>query len=256
MTETAGVGAELARARESLGLSVAQAAQQLKLAPRQIEALEAEAWQQLPGGAFARGMLRAYARLLRLDAETLVGRVASRLSAPDPTDAPMLARRAIPITDGTRRVNLAYGVVSLALLAAIGYVALEWRAERQRAARLTFVPAAAQAPAPQPARVELASAASAPQPAAEAAAVESAPAPGARRLVLRFEREAWVEIRDAEDRVLLAQLNPAGGERVIEGAPPLRLVIGNAHHVRLTYDGAPVDLAPHIKVEVARLVLQ
>lgn len=257
MTETVGVGNELARARESLGLSVAQVAQQLKLAPRQIEALEAEAWEQLPAGAFARGMLRAYARLLKLDAEALVARAASRLSAPDPTDAPILARRAIPITDGTRRVNFAYAALSVAVLAGIGYVALEWRAERQRAARLTFVPAATQASVAQPARVELASAASAPQPARESPAAEPAPAPaGTRRLALRFEREAWVEIRGADDRVLFAQLNPAGSERVVEGEPPFRLVIGNAHHVRLTYDGAPVDLAPHIKVEVARLTLQ
>lgn len=260
MTETSGVGAELARARESLGLSVAQAAQQLKLAPRQIEALEAEAWERLPEGAFARGMLRAYARLLKLDAEALVARVASRLSAPDPTEAPSLARRAIPITDGTRRVNLVYGALSVAVLALIGYVALEWRAERERASRLAFVPAAAQAPAAQPAPMALASAASAasaPQPATETAAVEPPPATsGTRRLALRFEREAWVEIRGAGDRVLFAQLNPGGSERVVEGEPPFRLVIGNAHHVRLTYDGAPVDLAPHIKVEVARLSLQ
>lgn len=253
MTETAGVGAELARARERLGLTVREAAQRLKLAPRQIEALEAEAWDQLPGGAFARGMLRAYARLLRLDAEALVACVAGRLAVPDPTDAPMLVRRPIPITDGSRRVNLAYGALLLAVIAVIAYVVLEWRAERLRDERLAFVPAAAQAPAPHAA---LASAAPAPAAETEAAAVEPAAATATgRRLVLRFEREAWVEIRGAGDRMLLAQLNPAGSERVVEGEPPFRLVIGNAHHVQLTYDGAPVDLAPHIKIEVARLTL-
>ncbi|MDW8468313.1 MAG: helix-turn-helix domain-containing protein [Burkholderiales bacterium] len=251
MTEPSGIGAELARARQSLGLSVAQVAQQLKLAPRQVEALEAEAWERLPVGPFARGMLRSYARLLGLDAEALLARVGERLRAADPTDAPLLARRAIPFTDGSRHHNLLYGALSVAVLAAIAYVALEWRAERARAARPTFVPAAAQAPAPPPPHVELASVAAPSAPEAPAAASASP----ARRLVLRFERDAWVEIRGAGDRLLMSQLNPAGSERAVEGEPPFRLVIGNARHVRLTYEGTPVDLAPHIKVEVARLTL-
>ncbi|MCX7961875.1 MAG: helix-turn-helix domain-containing protein [Burkholderiales bacterium] len=252
LTQPTGVGAELARARQSLGLSVAQVAQQLKLAPRQVEALEAEAWERLPAGPFARGMLRSYARVLGLDAEALLARVGERLRAADPTDAPLLARRAIPFTDGTRRLNLVYGALYVAVHATIAFVALEWRAERARAARPTFVPAAAQAPAPPPPpRLELASVA--PTGATETPVAEAAPA--ARRLVLRFERDAWVEIRGAGDRLLMSQLNPAGSERAVEGEPPFRLVIGNARHVRLIYEGAPVDLAPHIKVEVARLTL-
>jgi cytoskeleton protein RodZ len=53
----------------------------------------------------------------------------------------------------------------------------------------------------------------------------------------------------------MAQLNPAGSERVVEGRPPFSVVIGNAHHVRITYDDRPVDLTPHIRVEVARFTL-
>jgi cytoskeleton protein RodZ len=41
----------------------------------------------------------------------------------------------------------------------------------------------------------------------------------------------------------------------VRGRPPFELVIGNAAHVRLTYDGNPVDLEPHIRGEVARLTL-
>jgi len=42
----------------------------------------------------------------------------------------------------------------------------------------------------------------------------------------------------------------------VRGTPPFSLVIGNASHVRLTYNGKPVDLAPHIKVDVARLTIE
>ena len=44
-------------------------------------------------------------------------------------------------------------------------------------------------------------------------------------------------------------------ERLVEGVAPFELVIGNAHHVRLSYDDRPIDLAPHVKVEVARFTL-
>jgi cytoskeleton protein RodZ len=299
-----GIGAALAQGREALGLTIGDVAQQLKFAPRQIEALEQDNFGALPGGTFARGMVRAYARLVRLDPEPLVSRMAATVTAIGQDNAEALAaiRRPIPITDSSRRGNLVYAVLSLAILAAIGAVIVEWQAERSRAARLTFVPAA-QAPAPatpapqaEAPRTEVAStvtpriatldtapaAAPAATPAAAPAATlasspasapaapsqvaaaeppEPAPKPaataaGARRIALRFEQESWVEIRGRGDKLLMAQLNPAGSERTVEGRPPFSVVIGNAHHVRITYEDRPVDLTPHIRVEVARFTLE
>ena len=60
-------GALLREARERLGLSIADAAAHTKLAPRQIEALEADDYQHLPEMAFVRGFVRSYAKLLQLD---------------------------------------------------------------------------------------------------------------------------------------------------------------------------------------------
>ena len=101
-----GVGEELAKARAALGFSVADVAQQLKFAPRQIEALEQGRFEQLPTGTFARGMVRAYARLLKLDAEPLVKRVAARVVPSDNAAAVASVRRPIPITDSSRRTNM------------------------------------------------------------------------------------------------------------------------------------------------------
>ena len=58
MTEKTGVGRELAAAREARGLALADVAQQLKFAPRQLEALEQENIEALPGHTITRGMVR------------------------------------------------------------------------------------------------------------------------------------------------------------------------------------------------------
>ena len=67
-----GAGAMLRAAREGAGLSVDAVAQQLKLAPRQVKAIEDEDLSQLPGRTFVRGFVRNYARLLRLDIATVL----------------------------------------------------------------------------------------------------------------------------------------------------------------------------------------
>ncbi|HZM37032.1 MAG TPA: DUF4115 domain-containing protein, partial [Burkholderiales bacterium] len=90
----------------------------------------------------------------------------------------------------------------------------------------------------------------------ESAAPVKPLAPGVHRIVVRCEQEAWIEVRDGLDRLLISSLNPAGTERVVRGRPPFSLVIGNAQHVRVTYDDRPIDLQPHTRVEVARFTLQ
>src|SRR5438477_12689561 len=68
-------GAQLRAAREALGLSQEIVAQQLKLAPRQVRALEEDDYAKLPGRTFVRGFVRNYARAFGLDAEDLVARL-------------------------------------------------------------------------------------------------------------------------------------------------------------------------------------
>ena len=290
-----GVGEKFARARAALQLSIGDVAQQLKFSARQIDAMEQERFEELPPGTFARGMVRAYARLLKLDAEPLVARVAARVAVPDNAAAVASTRRPLPITDSARRTNLIYGALSVAILGVIAAVVFEWQHERSNASRLSFV-AAAQAPdvAPEPQRIPgpdiVASAVAPPNlsPLAAAAPVQpdtarpeavpvAAPQPGSRaaaggtggtggtggiggiggtkRIVMKFERESWVQIRGRSGKTLFSQLNAAGSEHTVEGEAPFALIIGNAQHVRLSYDDRPIDLAPHVKVEVARFTL-
>jgi len=68
-------GLALAEAREAMGLSVEQVAEQLKLAPRQVLAIERGDFDALPNRAVARGFVRAYAKAVRLDPAPLVAMV-------------------------------------------------------------------------------------------------------------------------------------------------------------------------------------
>jgi cytoskeleton protein RodZ len=68
-------GALLASQRESMGWTVEQIADQLKLAVRQVKALEAGDYAALPNMAVTRGFVRAYAKVLKMDAAPLVAMI-------------------------------------------------------------------------------------------------------------------------------------------------------------------------------------
>ena len=272
-----GVGQELAAAREARGLALTDVAQSLKFAPRQLEALEQERFDALPGATFAKGMVRIYARLLKLDPEPLLERVSGRFQVPDSNNLAARYHQPVPFSDNARRSTFVYLGLSLGVLVIVGAVAYEWHQERTNVAKAPkSTTVAKKAPASVPQRSEPARAAVAPVvPVVPAVAQEKktivaeekksviAPAPaattpvpaGRHRLVVRTEGEAWIEVKDSADRMLVSSLNPAGAERVVRGRPPYTLVIGNPANVRVTYDDKPIDLAPHSKSGVARLTI-
>ena len=125
-----GAGARLRAARETAGLSLDQAAQQLKLAPRQVRALEEEDFAHLPGRTFTRGFMRNYARLLNLDPEDVLALM------PDATHAPALDASALQSTgamiaelptSSERGPGLARWMIPLVLVACVVAAAgFEW----------------------------------------------------------------------------------------------------------------------------------
>ena len=260
MSEAQGVGEALQRARAALGLSLEEAAQQLKFSPRQLEALERGELGKLgplQGGAFLRGMLRGYARLVKLDPEPLLENIAYQVSLPDTDRLAARFRQPVPFSDGSRRLNLLYAALSLGLLGLVAAIAYEWRHEREDAVRLTIVPATpARLEAPRPvATVAAMAPAGEDQPAADLPGQAEPAADGRHRIVLRFDRESWVEIKGGNGKILLSQLNSGGTERIVDGVPPFSVVIGNAQYVHLRYGNNSIDLTPHVRVEVARLNL-
>jgi cytoskeleton protein RodZ len=296
LTEALGIGSALAEARKALGLSHHDVAQQIKFMPRQLEALEAERFESLPGPTIARGMVRTYARFLKLDPEPLLTRMNGHVEAPDPT--PHLSARfsqPVPFSDGGRRSTVLYLALSAGVLVLAGAVMYEWRQERPVAAFVAPVhkpeaPAetasvtAAQAATqvqPEPAKAEAAKVEPArkaeapkaeppkkPEAAKKAEAPARKPEPavqvaasatkstGPNRLQLRFEEEAWLEVTNGAGRLLVSSLQPAGTERVVQCSAPCSLVVGNASSVRISYNDREVDLQQHAKADVARFTLK
>ena len=105
-TPPAMAGAQLRAARESAGMTIDAVAQQLKLAPRQVKAIEDGDFKELPGRTFIRGFVRNYARLVHLDPERVVSALPGGASAPA-LEAPALSPTAhtmgeLPTTERAR----------------------------------------------------------------------------------------------------------------------------------------------------------
>jgi len=283
-------GAILRQGREYRGLSIDDVSQALKLAPKQVVAIENEEFDLLPGNTFARGFVRNYARFLQIDPAPVVAAVERRLERGEvDLNPPSNAAGTMPVGSGSQgvpRVLLAILMLVVVALAVgvyferfrtgstgtwqLGTASAPEKGADSRAAAGDAVPQVVEMPAPggpvpaaNPTAVPPAPAqavVSVPSPAAEppAAAVPAAPAaaPGAlRRLQFSFGKESWVEVRDGAGKVLAAQLNPTGSTLAIQGQPPFSVVVGNAASVRLKDDGRAVDLQPHISGTVARLKL-
>lgn len=64
---------------------------------------------------------------------------------------------------------------------------------------------------------------------------------GSERLHLVFREDCWVQITDAEGEDLLSGLIRAGREHRLEGMAPIRVFLGNAPGVELSFNGRRVD---------------
>jgi cytoskeleton protein RodZ len=95
------------------------------------------------------------------------------------------------------------------------------------------------------------------QPARLADAAAKPAKAGSRKAIhFHFAGDSWVEIRDANGKVLFQRLNPAGTDADFAARAPLDVVVGNAPEVRMTLDGADFPLEPHTEVAVARFTLE
>ena len=80
-------------------------------------------------------------------------------------------------------------------------------------------------------------------------------APELATITLRFKEDSWVEM-ESNGRKLVVGIQTAGSERTVRASPPVQLLLGNAPGVELQYRGKAVDLKPHRRGNVARLVLE
>jgi cytoskeleton protein RodZ len=268
-------GSVLAAGRHALNLSVSDVARHLKISPAQVEALEQGAYERLPGRVFVRGFLRNYAKLLGIDPQPLLRSIESQMPHPAVAEERAPSAQVVMPREQAPRWPL-YTVLLAALI--VGALAIyefgfneppappKDTASSGAEGDPTAAASTAPAPAPFPAPVAAMTPSGATTPVRaegtpQAELVSTAEVPkrtrgGERELYFKFDEESWVEVRDRNDKVLLARLIPAGGEERISAALPLKLVVGNARGVRVTYGEYPVNLTPHTGATVARFTLE
>lgn len=281
-------GKMLCEARERLGLSVMDVASQIKFAPRQIEALEADDYQHLPEAAFLRGFVRSYAKILHLDAQTVLAALPLNKAVPLEL-IPGSVGEPYPDVHSMLRQNMIWLIAALLLAIIVAGLAL-WHftapPEQPQAALVespVSLPEEIQIDPAQPVPEATVIEPEAPKmrpPAAVAQSSDQAANTEATQLAqrnqaiasdtqpdtpapvislrLEFSEESWAEIKDKDGKILSSRVHAGGTEMRLNGHAPLSILIGNAPSVRLYYRDKLVDLAPHTRssTQVAHLTLE
>lgn len=280
-------GAALRNARARAGLSIEELASRTRLSRQTLEALEADAFEQLLEPVYVRGYYRKCAGILELAEQPLI-EAYDAMYMPPPKTAP--AR--LPLASGGdlgSSPRFATKLAVLGPLAAVVIIALLWMLRQAPmapnppatvmaidptlpAASITAPAAPADASAPvvaaepgTPAQdlppsdatgvVPVDPALAAATAPAEAAPVEAPPAPPAptapqpvgTQLELQFDAISWARVEDASGKSLLSGVISAGEKQTLDGQPPYSVFLGNAPGVKVTFGGLPVDVKPFVK---------
>ncbi len=274
-------GSMLRKAREAMDISQREMADRLHWMPAYVGALEENRFELLPGAAFVRGYLRAYAKQINVDEvelltayESLPGVVesADEVQKRIETHIPQVQKKGWALPAGI-------GIV-LALLLLLWLVQGEDEpasvppSASANSAAETPAPLAAE-PSPQdislapveeaiadrvameselPAETEAAVALGADSELVTAADSVASIEPG-EPLQFVFSGECWLEVRNGEDELIYADLRQAGDVLSLDGVPPFSVLIGDARYVELRYQGEPVVVQPRPGRIVARVVV-
>lgn len=269
----AGPGALLRQRRMERQLSIEDVAQALRLAPKQLRAIEQDDYDHLPGPTYVRGYLRSYAQFLGLPVDTVLEFYNRQPAAAKAID---LAKNA-----PAPQMNSDHHVIKITTLIVAGLVlglaAVWWQGRDDSPIRLRKPPVAQVeaivsdvAPAPRQDTVSTSAesrASTTPMPAGDSPPPEPAPArtpviatapaapAGPRPLVLHFQQDSWADVRDGAQTRLLYTVISAGKVIRLGGVPPFSVYLGNASGVRVEYNGRPVDVSRHQRGPIARLTV-
>lgn len=264
-------GELLAARRNELNMTLEQVSQRLKLAPRQIAALEANDFASLPGMAIVRGFIRSYAKLLELDPVHLLSMMDGEAN---PATDPIVLRRPLPSRGfpgrrysppdrhhrGSRRLS-GLALLVMVFVGVLVYVAYRHdvvdtnRIKIPAVGSLFSLSLNKGADNQQRRNAAQPTAESAVESAAEVIA-EPKPIDPSRLLELRFREDAWVEISAINGNKLVSRLMRAGTMEQFDMKEPVVLVIGNASGVDANLRGQPLNLRAVARDNVSKLSLK
>lgn len=75
-------------------------------------------------------------------------------------------------------------------------------------------------------------------------------------LMISASEDSWLEIKQADDTIIVSRILQAGSSEVVDINKPVSIVIGNAAGVKVTFRGKPVDVTSGNSSNVARLNLK
>lgn len=218
-----------------------QASVQMPLRRESIAPLQSEPHLRLDIMAFLRGLPHQTLGIAAL----MLSLIAALLWMPSPSSWTWLQSSPAVAVAAPAPVSGSAPEASAAALPELLAPSSEPAATVQKPAIVATVPAVAASPA-----LAALPVASVPAPAVQALTS----ATGSTGAVFSFTamQESWIEIRDGKDQVLWSRVMREGETTQVQYPLPMRVVIGRAKAVNVTYQGKAFDLAPHTKVSVAR----
>lgn len=259
-------GGVLAARRAELRLTLEAVSERLKLAPRQIVALETNDFASLPGMASVRGFIRSYAKLLEMDPVPLLAMMSAEVN---PATAPIVLRRPLPTRGfpgrryappgghrrGARRLS-GLAILALVFISALAYAA--YRHDLVRSDRLTVPEIGAWLPTWPAAEVTETAEDNRIDSAAGTATVVAGQndIDPSRLLELSLREDAWVEISTMNGNKKVSRLMKAGTTERFDVSEPVVLVVGNASGVDATLRGQPLNLRAVARDNVSKLSLK
>ncbi len=281
-------GSTLASARKVSNLTQREIADALNLSIAVVEAIESGDQDRLPSGVFTKGYIRAYAKLLDLDPEPLVGAFSGEELVNRKPQVPAKTRVApiqLPLsafvgaalclvlllvwaawpsgdevsapTDAA--VNVLAGDVEQLLAPAIEAGPSEPVAAMQDADEGNLAILEVQASDVTDAVADRIGATETQDQTAsgetDSEGFRALTAVGDQRLELDFLEECWVEIKDADGDTLFADLGRPGRAFKFQGQGPFHVLLGYAPGARVSFNEKSIALAPHTRNNVASVVL-
>ena len=244
-----GVGELLRSHRTNRGVALEQIADATRITVRQLEALEEERFDELPGGVFRVSFVRQFARCVGADEEEAVrllkGQTSTNVELPtwDATREqrdPFLqggpgSRLAQMVSGFLRDHGGALASITVGLLLIVGglYSYQSWEVQQQQDARQAAVAAVAE-PEPEPAAP-----AASPEsgPTVQTASLEAAAASAPIELEIQVMDTVWIRAVADGERVLEGIYRAGGAVEPIEAKREVTLKVGNAGGVSLALNG-------------------